>query len=458
MSITVKFQFESAITNLNEDIFIRAYMEGLALILEFDTRKRNYKKILSAKSKINWANRYNVDVKELSSFHCPIIYRFIVAQGNYYDTTGERRFFTPMLDEVSLSQHVSKSVIRLSSYLAVNCGVSLRNISEIFTHLFLIPVSKSSIKRWIDDIGNNLPSDEDLLRQLIAIKSPTECNIDGYYPMGTDNCVMVIKDEHDRILITHEANSENKDEAIKFLLKIKNLGVNVVAAFSDYSKSFTEAIKEVYPDVKFQADHFHTVKNIWKHLKQAYLDFRRDLKGSIDNYKSKWKHEEIEELAKELWDLRWVVLKKPSNLSAEEQKALSELEKKDNDGFVKNFRAIIKSIVSIFDKSCSEEVAKIKLKILREKVNDINNKHYCKIIKFFEEHWEEAMQYLKKDGTNKRSSNSESGMRLLRRLEKNHDGIRSEVTRKNYIKIYQVIRYIKNADIADFIDNRQHDG
>jgi hypothetical protein len=33
-------------------------------------------------------------------------------------------------------------------------------------------------------------------------------------------------------------------------------------AFSDYSQSFTEAIKAVFPHARFQADHFHTVKNI----------------------------------------------------------------------------------------------------------------------------------------------------------------------------------------------------
>jgi Transposase len=33
----------------------------------------------------------------------------------------------------------------------------------------------------------------------------------------------------------------------------------VTAAFSDYSSSFTEAIKAVFPHARFQADHFHTV-------------------------------------------------------------------------------------------------------------------------------------------------------------------------------------------------------
>jgi hypothetical protein len=453
MPLIIKTQFESAVTKANEDIFTKSYLENNNTILEFDTRKRNYKKKLEAKSKIRWNDIYTVDIKELSTLYCPIVYRFIIGQGNYYDVFGERKFFTPEVEEISVSQHVSKSVVRLSSYLAVNCGVSLRNISIIFTYLFLITISKSSIKRWIDDIGSNLPSDENLLKQMIDLKKPTECHIDGYYPMGTDNCVMVVKDEHDRILITHEADSENKDDAIQFLTKIKGLGIEVVSAFSDYSKSFTEAIKQVYPNAKFQADHFHTMKNIWKHLKKAFLEFRREVKEDVNNYKVNWKKQRIEELAQKLWDLRWIVLKKPCNLNDEEQKQLKSLEEQDTYGFVNNFRSIIKSIVSIFDKSETVMSAKSKLQYLRRKVNAEDNVHYSKIINFLHAHWPEATHYLKEGGPERRASNSESGMRLLRRLEKNHDGIRSETTRKNYIKIYQVIHYMRDSDIANFIDN-----
>jgi hypothetical protein len=42
-------------------------------------------------------------------------------------------------------------------------------------------------------------------------------------------------------------------------------------------------------------------------------------------------------------------------------------------------------------------------------------------------------------------------MRLLRRLEKNHDGIRSAATRQYYIQIYQAIKYL-SLDIAEFIE------
>jgi hypothetical protein len=53
-------------------------------------------------------------------------------------------------------------------------------------------------------------------------------------------------------------------------------------------------------------------------------------------------------------------------------------------------------------------------------------------------------------GKHRRGSNSESGMRLLRRLEKNHDGIRSAATRQPYMQIDQAIQYF-SLDIAAFI-------
>jgi len=453
MAIIIKTQFESAVTEANKDIFVRSYIENFTTIIEFDTRKRNYKKFFEVKSKIKWDKVvYPVDIKEISTHHNPIVYRFIITQGNYCNTEGQRVFFTPDIAEVSTAQHVSKSVIRLSCYLAVICGVSLRNIATLFTFIFLIPITKSSIKRWIDDIGDNLPSDEVILQKLMEIKQPTECHIDGYYPLGTDVCVMVIKDQYDRILITYEAESENKEDAISFLTKIKAVGINIISAFSDYSKTYIESIRQVYPDARFQADHFHTVKNMWKHLKNGYLEFRRNVKAQVEKCTSNKKIQEIEELASLLWDLRWVVLKKPCNLNDEEKEKIKQLENIDTDGFVKSLRNFIENIVSIFDKSKTESSAKAKLRKMRDNLEIKNNKHFSKVIKFFDDHWSEAMQYLNKEASMKRASNSEAGMRLLRRLEKNHDGIRSEKTRKNYIKIFQTIKYFSSNDIADFID------
>ena len=449
MAVTVQMQFESAVTEMYEEAFVGSTIENGTTMIIFDLRKLDFQHKLGTTSAICWRKDfYHIDIHELSTFHNPIKYRFIVAQGAYLNAQHQRVYFTPEIQGVSTSQHMSHSVIRLACYLAVVCGVSLRHLALLFSVLFLIPVSKSSMKRWIDDIGVHLPTPEEMLRHLLALAPATECHIDGYYPLGTDHCVMVVKDEHDRILITHEAASENGDDARQFLQRCKDLGLNVTAAFSDYSQSFTEAITAVWPHVRFQADHFHTVKNIWGHLKKALLSYRRKVKASGEA-----KNDEGGiALAKTLWKLRWSLLKKPTNLSAEEKQAIAELERAD-EGFVHRFRNIIRQLVNLFDHSHSEAQAKLQLQQLRKDIPAVDNDHLPKMLTFFDDHWDQALRYLRKKGMGKhrRGSNSESGMRLLRRLEKNHDGIRSAATRQHYIQIYQAIKYL-SLDIAAFIE------
>ena len=240
MAVTVQMQFASAVTELYEDTFIGSSIENGTTVIQFDLRKLGFQRALATTSTICWRKEpYAVEIHELSTFHNPIKYRFIVAQGSYLNNQNQRVYFTPDIKGVSTSQHMSHSVIRLACYLAVVCGVSLRHLALLFSVLFLIPITKSSMKRWIDDIGVHLPTPEAMLRQLLAIAPATECHIDGYYPLGTDICVMVVKDEHDRILITHEAVSENGEDARQFLQRCKDLGLKVTAAFSDYSQSFT---------------------------------------------------------------------------------------------------------------------------------------------------------------------------------------------------------------------------
>jgi hypothetical protein len=93
------------------------------------------------------------------------------------------------------------------------------------------------------------------------------------------------------------------------------------------------------------------------------------------------------------------------------------------------------------------------LQQLRQDIHALGDPPLDKIPQFFDAHWDQALRYLRKKGMGKhrRGSNSESGMRLLRRLEKNHDGIRSVATRQHYIQIYQAIKYL-SLDVADFLE------
>jgi hypothetical protein len=449
MAMTVQMQFESAVTEMYQDAFVGSSIENGVTIITFDLRQHDLQQELGTPARLCWRKEsYHVDVHELSTFHNPIKYRFIVAQGSYLNDQNQRVYFTPDIQGVSTSQHMSKSIIRLACYLAVVCGGSLRPIALLFSVLFLIPMTKSSIKRWLDDIGSNLPTPEQMLQPLLALTPVTECHIDGYYPLGTAPCVMVVKDEHDRILMTHEVASEHGDDARQFLQRLKDRGLKVTAAFSDYSQSFTEAIKAVFPHARFQADHCHTVKNIWGHLKQSLLSYRRKIKAKGEEKAD----ENVIEQAKTLWQLRWSLLKKPGNLSGEEKQAIAALESEDT-GFGHSFRTIIRQLVTIFAHAHSEAHAKLRLKQLRQDIHVLEDQHLEKILRFFDDHWDQALRYLRKKGmgTHRRGSNSESGMRLLRRLEKNHDGIRSAATRQHYIQIYQAMKYL-SLDVADFLE------
>ena len=188
MAVTVQMQFESVVTEIYEDAFVGSSIENGTTIIQFDLRKLDFQRALGTTSTICWRKEpYAVEIHELSTFHNPIKYRFIVAQGSYLNDQNQRVYFTPDIKGVSTSQHMSHSVIRLACYLAVVCGVSLRHLALLFSVLFLIPITKSSIKRWIDDIGAHLPAPEEMLRQLLALTPATECHIDGYYPLGTDH-------------------------------------------------------------------------------------------------------------------------------------------------------------------------------------------------------------------------------------------------------------------------------
>jgi hypothetical protein len=157
-------------------------------------------------------------------------------------------------------------------------------------------------------------------------------------------------------------------------------------------------------------------------------------------------------VAKPWWNRRGSCLKKPGNRSAEAKQALAALAREDA-GVVHRFRKLIRQLGPSFDQAHSAAPAKLRLHQLRKDSHALEDQQRNKRPQLFDAHWEQAWRYLRQQGRGpqRRGSNSESGMRLLRRLEKNHDGIRSAATRQHYIQIYQAMQYL-SLDIADFIE------
>jgi len=120
---------------------------------------------------------------------------------------------------------------------------------------------------------------------------------------------------------------------------------------------------------------------------------------------------------------------------------------------VHRVRSIIRQLGNIFDPTHSEAQAQLRLQQRRQESNAVDEENLQKMFTFLDAHWDQALRYLRKKGRGKhrRGAPSASGMRLLRRLEKNHDGIRSAATRQHDMQIYQAIPYF-SLDIAALIE------
>jgi hypothetical protein len=100
-------QFESAVTEMYEEAFVGSAIENGTTMIIFDLRKLNFQQKLGTTSDICWRKDfYHIDIHELSTFHNPIKYRFIVAQGSYLNDQNQRVYFTPEIQGVSTSQHI----------------------------------------------------------------------------------------------------------------------------------------------------------------------------------------------------------------------------------------------------------------------------------------------------------------------------------------------------------------
>ena len=216
--MTVQRQCTSAVTEMSQDALVGASRENGTTIITLDLRQPDWPQELGTQAtRSGRKEASHVDVHARSPFHNPITYRFIFTPGASLDAQHHRRYFTPEMQGVSTSQHGSHRVSRLACSLAVVCGVSLRHMARLFSALFLLPTTKSSVQRWMDAIGTPLPTPEELQQLLLARTPAPECPIDGSYPLGTDHGGRVVQDEHDRLLMTQEAESARGEDARQFL-------------------------------------------------------------------------------------------------------------------------------------------------------------------------------------------------------------------------------------------------
>jgi len=425
-----------------ESIIGGEYKDG-ALVISIDTRKQDHHHQLGLPqtTEIHWGREYTVPVQELSGLAWPIRYEVITGEGWYLDEKGDRHFFTPDVKGLNLYRGVSDVVMRAGVFLSVIAGVGCRRAAWLLSVLFHVVVSKSAVDRWIDDIADELPTAEAMIQEMNRRQPITEGHLDELFPRGRDGkCDLVLRDEHGRIIAAEEITRRDEEHVIPFLIKMKNLGLAIKTFYIDHCKAYGNAIVEVYPEADIQHDYFHIIQNIWRKVWSYFVAHRREVKSRSEKVNTVWYQARLKSLAKRLWEKRHLLFKSDENMTPKEKEELISIMEEDKKMY--KMRSFLVSVWNMFRNSKDEEEALRAMAELKQiKIEPKASETLKDVYSFLEDNFDRMITYLKVPGV-KRNSLSESGMRVLRRLEVEHDGFRSEKGRQNCIKIYQAVKYL----------------
>jgi hypothetical protein len=425
----------------NADLQPSGTYEDNRIIIEFDTRERDYHQLFKLKPdvEIAWINETTFDVQELSGFHLPIVYRITTATGYYPNEAGQRVYFTPEVHGLCTKRKVSNVVLRLGVFLCIIAGLGARKASWLMSVLFQVTVSKSAIDRWVDEVADSLPSADEMVQLLHQQKPITQGHFDELFPLGNEACVLVLKDEHGRIVAAQEVKQRDEEHVKPFLERLKRLGLDLTIFYIDHCQAYVNAIQVVYPQAHIQFDYFHILQNIWRKVWGEFRLHRRDVKARGEASETKWYSEKLKKMAAKLWKHRYLFFKADEKLSAKEKETMQEvLQTQPEMSFLRGF---LLKVWAIFEGPTTEAEANAKLAELKQYAAHHEDDGYTKSISFLDEHFKNMTTFLRVPGA-QRNSLAESGMRVLRRLERNHDGFRSDKGRQNALKIYQAVTYL----------------
>jgi hypothetical protein len=275
-----------------------------------------------------------------------------------------------------------------------------------------------------------------LMQQRLPI---TAGHLDEIFPLGTTACVLVLKDEHGRIVTAQEVAQRDEAHVKPFLERLLGLGLKIHTFYIDHWQAYFNAIGAVYPQAAIQYDYFHILQNIWRKVWGRFRRYRNDLKARGEAAETKWYSAKLQRLAAELWKHRYVFFTAEENLTAQQKETMQAvLQTQPEMSFLRGF---LHKVRAIFEGPTTEAEAQAKLAELKQYAAYKEDAGYRKSIAFLDAHFKNMTTFLRVPGV-QRNSEAETGMRVLRRWERNHDGFRSETGRSNALRIYQAVMYL----------------
>jgi hypothetical protein len=443
MALEILVPVSTEVIEENPECVIGGEYKDGALVIKIDAGEQDHywQLGLPPETAIHWVRTYTVTVQELSGLSWPIRYEVTTGEGWYVDEQGHRQYFTPEVKGLNLHKGVSDVVMRAGVLLSIIAGVGCRRTVWLLEVLFHVVVTKSSVDRWIDEVAEGLPPAEGIIRELNKRQPIREGHLDELFPRGRNGiCELVLRDEYGRIITTEEIQARDEEHVKPFLLRLKRLGLTIQTFYIDHCKAFRNAIREVYPEANIQYDYFHIIQNIWKKVWSYFVTHRREVKSRSEKVTTPWYRARLKALAERLWENRHLLFKADEKMTSQEREELLSL--LEDDRKVSRMRSVLLGVWHVFRDSTTEEEARKALEELKPITIEPKAKEVLKKVHaFLDENFDNMITYMKVSGV-RRNSLSESGMRMLRRLEVEHDGFRSQKGRQNCLRIYQAVKYL----------------
>jgi hypothetical protein len=322
----------------NRGLVTRAAIEPVegrpTLLIFMDVRRLSWRKRLGLprRTTVYWDNVRSVDVQELSTLLYPIRYRITIGDGGWRDAKGERHYFgvERHLPGVDLKRGGSLVALRAAVLLTVVGGIGLRQVCWLLDALFHLDLTKSSLDRWIEEAAAALPDAQQMAQRLLADKPVTEAHFDEIFPRGRKGPVLVVRDEHGRILCAQEVEHRDVEHVVPFLQKLKDWGFTFQTFYIDHCETYVQAIPKVFPEAHIQHDFFHILQNAWTKVWKAFVDHRKHVRQRSQEVNTPWYGAKLEALAKRLWEKRGLLFTTDDHLETEEQRnALADLVAED---------------------------------------------------------------------------------------------------------------------------------
>ncbi|MDI6840548.1 MAG: transposase [bacterium] len=290
--------------------------------------------------------------------------------------------------------------------------------------------SQSSIYRWKRKEANKYD-----IKDIIArLEFSGILTLDEYMPKRADNYALVAGDAiKQRILYMETVSGFFGRGAVKsFLEKLVSFSIIPWAVVFDLWAAFPKQIRKVWPNIIIQYDYFHIMQWIHKYLKNALLQFRKELK-----------RQGYEDMRSEIWEHKWRLLKNMDKWTPRDHEIIEELIQTYAGTIVEKVLIFKEQLHNIFDFSSTKEEAYVKRNALFREKWWQNSWHLWKAMEFLmSDKFQYMVTYLE-DHRIPRSGNLENLNSILRQIKGARFGFKTDKGRLDHLKLYQISKYLK---------------